>query len=73
LERGDAKLPPDHPDSAFKYMTRLLYEAGSQNKSKSKRNEYSAYSTSHVARTFDENFQGKEKSSKRAQNQVSNQ
>jgi hypothetical protein len=46
------------PDSAFKYMTRPLYEAGSQNKSKIKRKEYSAYGTRHVARTFDENFQG---------------
>jgi hypothetical protein len=44
------------PDSAFKYMTRPLYEAGSQNKSKNKRKEYNAYGTHHVARTFDENF-----------------
>jgi hypothetical protein len=48
-------------DSAFKYMTRPLYEAGSQNKSKIKSKEYSAYGTHHVARTFNENFQGKEK------------
>jgi hypothetical protein len=48
-------------DSMFKYMTRPLYEAGSQNKSKNKRKEYNAYGTCHVARTFDENFQGKEK------------
>jgi hypothetical protein len=48
-------------DGAFKYMTRPLYEAGSQNKSKIKRKEYSAYGTHHDARTFDENFQGKEK------------
>jgi hypothetical protein len=42
-------------------MTRPLYEAGSQNKSKMKRKEYSAYGMHHVARTFDENFQGKGK------------
>jgi hypothetical protein len=48
-------------DSAFKYMTKPLYEAGSQNKSKMKRKGYSAYGTCHVARTFDENFQGKGK------------
>jgi hypothetical protein len=37
-------------DSTFKYITRPLYEAGSQNKSKNKRKEYSAYGTRHVAR-----------------------
>jgi hypothetical protein len=46
-------------DSAFRYMTRPLYEAGLQNKSKNKRKEYSAYGTRHVARTFDKTSRGR--------------
>jgi hypothetical protein len=61
LPEGGEAAKQTVPDSVFKYMTRPLYEAGSQNKSKNKRKEYSAYSTSLVARTFDENFQGKGK------------
>jgi hypothetical protein len=60
LEGGEA-AGQTVADSTFKYMTRPLYEAGSQNRSKNKIKEYSAYGTCHVARTFNENFQGKEK------------
>jgi hypothetical protein len=61
LPEGGEAAGQTVPDSVFKYMTRPLYEAGSQNKSKNKTKEYSAYNTSPVARTFDENFQGKGK------------
>jgi hypothetical protein len=61
LPEGGQAAAQTVADSAFKYMTRPLYEAGSQNKSKIKRKVYSAYGTRHVARTFDENFQGKGK------------
>jgi hypothetical protein len=61
LPEGGEAPAQNIADSAFKYMTRSLYEAGSQNKSKIKRKEYSAYGMCHVTRTFDENFQGKEK------------
>jgi hypothetical protein len=64
LPEGGKAAGQNVADSALKYMTRPLFEAGSQNKSINKIKEYSAYSTSHVARTFNENFRGKGKEQK---------